>query len=72
MTLKTYLFPEVAANGEITEWVPADVARELFVSLKSIMKCPLDIDEEGSLVLVLGDGEDHSRAFQAIKKACDQ
>jgi hypothetical protein len=33
MTLKTYLFPEVAGHGEITEWVPADVARELLDAL---------------------------------------
>lgn len=34
--MKTYLFPEVAANGEINEWVPADVARELFDVLRII------------------------------------
>ena len=46
MTLKTYLFPEVAGHGEITEWVPADVARELFEALEKVVvlqKKPLRI-----------------------------
>jgi hypothetical protein len=34
--MKTYLFPEVAGNDEIVEWVPADVARELFDVLRVI------------------------------------
>jgi hypothetical protein len=43
--MKTYLFPEVAGHGEITEWVPADVARELLEALQLAVKQITDLDE---------------------------
>lgn len=35
--MKTYLFPEVAGHGETTEWVPADVARELLEASQKVL-----------------------------------
>lgn len=58
--MKTYCFEEVLAHGEITEWVPADVARELLEALNDVVQ--------------ISDRKHDAwdRAKLAIKKACDK
>jgi len=71
--MKTYLFPEVAGHGEITEWVPADVARELFNALQKIIALNVtycedrygDISKAEDMGCVIV-------ARQAIKNACGE
>jgi len=60
-TVKTYLYQEVYGHKEITEWVPADVARELLEALRDMVS---DRDD-------LSDATVHF-AKCAIKKACEQ
>lgn len=62
MTLKTYIYQEVAGHGEITEWVPADVAREL---LEVLSDCVESLGNEFALPLDVIDD-----AKSAIKNAC--
>ncbi|HAD32197.1 MAG TPA: hypothetical protein DCE77_11530 [Methylophaga sp.] len=71
MTLKTYLFPEVAGHGEITEWVPADVARELFEALEKVVV--LQKSHYGyAMQLHLAMIDAVKPAEKAIKKACGE
>tara|TARA_R110000787_G_scaffold194120_1_gene305689 strand:- start:11237 stop:11452 length:216 start_codon:yes stop_codon:yes gene_type:complete len=71
--MKTYLFPEIAGHGEITEWVPADVARDLLDALQTVVDMNVQYckarygdkskAEEMGCVIV---------SREAIKKACDK
>lgn len=64
--MKTYLFPEVAANSEVTEWVPADVARELFDVLVQLqLHLNQNMDTYGNSMMV-------DVAETALQKACEQ
>lgn len=60
--MKTYLFPEVLADLKTDEWVPANIARELFEALVQIK----------SQLVIQGDSEYglFHLADKAIKNAC--
>ncbi|WP_341232412.1 hypothetical protein [uncultured Methylophaga sp.] len=69
MTLKTYLFPEVAGHGEITEWVPADVARDLLEAFSDLIyhwESNLNNLDSGL------EYESYLLAKEALRKACDK
>jgi hypothetical protein len=66
--MKTYLFPEVAGHGEIVEWVPADVARELLEITKAVAHIGVDF---GYGEFQLNDSH-IEKAREAIKKSCGE
>ena len=63
--MKTYLFPEVIGHGEITEWVPADVARELLEGCIKAEELLEPFEESGFL-----GNEALNKVRSGIKKAC--
>lgn len=73
MTLKTYLFPEVAGHGEITEWVPADVARELLEALEKSKSIAENCQRQARDAFMYEHfASSVEQSEKAIKKSCGE
>ncbi|HCC80413.1 MULTISPECIES: hypothetical protein [Gammaproteobacteria] len=78
--MKTYCFEEVLAHGEITEWVPADVARDLLENLSELIEANNKLHQAGvshgisgelNMALCIQENVE-SKSREAIKKACGE